>query len=94
MILIDEFDAYYHFQAAKTLFHILKKVINSQIILTTHNTCLLNTEDSRPDCIFIHEGTSIKPLYQKSDREFRVADNLESMFRKGDFSVNKHKKTK
>lgn len=94
MILIDEFDAYYHFEAAKTLFEILKKTTNAQVILTTHNTCLLNTKDSRPDCIFIHDGTSIKPMYQKSDREFRIGDNIEAMFRKGDFSVNKHKTKK
>lgn len=91
MILIDEFDAYYHFEAAKKLVNILRSSTNYQIILTTHNTCLLNNEISRPDCIFIHDGFSIKPLYQKSNREFRRADDIESMFRKNDYSVNKHK---
>jgi len=94
MILIDEFDAYYHFEAARELVNILKASTNSQILLTTHNTCLLNNSESRPDCIFIHDGVSIKPLYQKSDREFRRADDIESMFRKGDYSVNKHKNKK
>jgi len=91
MILIDEFDAYYHFEAAKELVKILRESTKAQIILTTHNTCLLNNIESRPDCIFVHDGSSIKPLYQKSDREFRRADDLESMFRKNDYSVNKHK---
>lgn len=90
MILIDEFDAYYHFEAARRLINILRTSTNSQIILTTHNTCLLNNDISRPDCIFIHDGYSIKPLYKKSNREFRRADDIESMFRKNDYSVNKY----
>ncbi|MCQ2799706.1 MAG: AAA family ATPase [Bacilli bacterium] len=90
MVLIDEFDAYYHSDVAANLALMLNKVGNAQILLTTHNTRLFSNEFTRPDCCFVHDGKSIKPVYMLSDREFRKGDNLEKMYRDNDFSVNRH----
>lgn len=90
MVLIDEFDAYYHSDVAANLVNMLNKIHNAQFILTTHNTRLFSNDFTRPDCCFVHDGKAIKPVYALSDREFRRGDNLERMYRENDFDVNKH----
>lgn len=90
MVLIDEYDAYFHSDVAANLLNMLKKIDNAQIILTTHNTRLFSNEFTRPDCCFVHNGNAIKPVCNLSDREFRKGDNLERMYREDDFNINKH----
>lgn len=90
MILIDEFDAYYHSDIAANLVMMLNELENTQVILTTHNTILFCNDFTRPDCCYVHDGISIKPVYKLSKREFRKGDNLEKMYRENDFEVNKH----
>lgn len=90
MVLIDEFDAYFHSEAALNLLKMLNKIDNAQMILTTHNTRLFSNDVTRPDCCFVHDGKTIKPVSSISDREFRRADNLERMYREENFEVNKH----
>ena len=90
MVLIDEFDAYYHSDIAANLVTLLNRIENAQIILTTHNTRLFSNEFSRPDCCFVHNGKSAKPVSALSEREFRKGDNLERMYRENNFDIKKH----
>jgi AAA15 family ATPase/GTPase len=81
---IDEFDAFYHQKLAKI---IAKRIsnLNSQTILSTHNTGIMSNDLLRPDCYFELKSAQIKPLYSLSDRELRKAHNLEKMYRAGAF---------
>jgi len=81
---IDEFDAFYHHSLAST---IARQVFESdaQVILSTHNTSIMNNDLLRPDCYFTVARETILPVYKQSDRELRKAHNLEKMYRAGAF---------
>lgn len=81
---IDEFDAYYHFALSKRIVKLVSKT-SCQSIITTHNSTLLSNHVLRPDCYYILEQCSLKPLYKLTDRELRKAHNLEKMYRAGAF---------
>lgn len=84
-IFIDEFDAFYHFKAAKAIVKKLKE-INAQVILTTHNTSIMSNDLLRPDCYFVMENDDIKPTFRYTEKELRKAHNIEKLFRGGVFS--------
>ena len=84
-IFIDEFDAFYHQKVAKAVVTMLKD-IPCQAILTTHNTGIMSNELLRPDCYFVMSSEGIKPIYKFTDKELRVAHNIEKMYRAGTFS--------
>lgn len=84
-LFIDEFDAFYHHYLSRTIIKRLKEVINTQIILTTHNTSIISNELLRPDCYFLMKEESIKPLTQCTERELREGHNIEKMFKAGSF---------
>lgn len=81
---IDEFDAYYHFALSKRIVKLVSKT-SCQSIITTHNSTLLSNHVLRPDCYYILDQSSLKPLYKLTDRELRKAHNLEKMYRAGAF---------
>jgi len=83
-VYIDEFDAFYHHSLAST---IARQVFESdaQVILSTHNTSIMNNDLLRPDCYFTVARETILPVYKQSDRELRKAHNLEKMYRAGAF---------
>lgn len=85
LLFIDEFDASYHFKLSRSIIKRLKQ-INSQVILTTHNTALLDNDLIRPDCGFIIDGQQIKSLNQLTDKELREAHNIEKLYRAGAFN--------
>ena len=85
LLIIDEFDAYYHDDVAVKVFNAIRKR-NYQTILTTHRTCLMQNSTSRPDCVFLLNRGSIKPINQLTDRELREANNIEKLYRNGAFS--------
>ncbi len=87
LLFIDEFDASYHFALSKTIVNKLKELENTQVILTTHNTNLLNNDLIRPDCGFIINGKSIKALQHCTEKELRYAHNLEKLYKAGVFNV-------
>ncbi len=87
LLFIDEFDASYHFKLSESIVKKLKELKNTQVILTTHNTNLLNTDLIRPDCGFIIDGVKIKALQHCTKRELRYAHNLEKMYKAGAFNV-------
>lgn len=85
LLFIDEFDASYHFKLSRAIVKRLKQ-INSQVILTTHNTALLDNDLIRPDCGFIIDGTYIRSLHTSTSKELRYAHNIEKMYRAGGFN--------
>ena len=84
LLVIDEFDAFYHFMLS---FNVCKKLFekNIQVFLTSHNTYLLTNDLLRPDCNFILRDGSIKPLSAMTDKELRQGHNMEKLFRGGAF---------
>ena len=64
----------------------LKKLSNTQVILTTHNTNLLSNDLIRPDCGFIINGKSINSLNKLTEKEIREAHNLEKLYQAGHFN--------
>ena len=84
-LFIDEFDAFYHFKLSNAIVKRLKQ-LDTQVILTTHNTALLSNELIRPDCGFILDGITIKSLVQGTEKELRNAHNLEKLYRAGLFT--------
>ncbi len=84
-IFIDEFDAFYHTRVAESVFDLLTK-LNKQVLLTTHNTNLLDHRLTRPDCCFeIREG-ELKSLADRTSRVLRLGNNLEKLYLAGEFN--------
>ena len=86
LIVIDEFDAFYHFRLASTVCKSLFS-LTCQVFLTSHDTYLMSNELLRPDCNFILNGKTIKPLNECTTKELRFGHNIEKMFRGNAFSV-------
>lgn len=84
-VIIDEFDAFYHYELAECIVKKLKEQNNCQIFLTTHNTDLLSNDLLRPDCYFEICENSIKALSDKTEKELRKAHNLQKMYKAGAF---------
>ncbi len=83
-VFIDQFDACYPAKVAETLFQELSKFRN-QLLLTTHNTNLLNHRLTRPDCCFqLKDGTMIS-LADCTSRVLRYGNNLEKLYLAGEF---------
>ena len=84
LLVIDEFDAFYHHKLSK---EIIRKLINNncQVILTTHNTSIMSNDLMRPDCYFNIKPTNISSFSKKTDKELRQAHNIEKMYKSGKF---------
>lgn len=80
LVFIDEFDAFYHHELSEFIVRQLKK-LDCQVILTTHNTQLLNNDLMRPDCCFILKNGLLAPLSSLTNKELREAHNIEKMYR-------------
>ncbi len=85
-VVIDEFDAFYHFELSQTLVKLLKQLKNTQIILTTHNTDLISNDILRPDAYFNIQNNKIKPLDELTEKELRRAHNIQKMYKAGSFN--------
>lgn len=85
-IFIDEFDAFYHYEAAYDFVKMLKNY-EMQVVLTTHNTSIMTNDLFRPDCYFMMNTTNIKPLCNCTEKDLRKAHSLEKMFRAKAFNV-------
>lgn len=86
LLIIDEFDAYYHYTTAQSVLKIINKYNNMQSIITTHNMMLMNNEITRPDCCFILDNNMIRSLCQLTNKEIRKKNNLQKMYIDGEFS--------
>lgn len=83
-VYIDEFDAFYHNKLAKL---VVREVLNknTQAVLTTHNTSVMNNDLLRPDCYYNLKDNKILPLWKLTKKELRKAHNLEKMYKSGSF---------
>ncbi len=83
LIIIDEFDAYYHDRLTEMVYSIISHQ-NAQTLVTTHNTSLLSYDHSRPDCIFIINGKRTENLAtiatELGMKEIRKGNNLKNLY--------------
>lgn len=84
-LFIDEFDAFFHYEAAEVVVRLLNGRDGFQTVLTSHNTYLMNNKLTRPDCCFIMTENRIRCLCDCTEREIREAHNLEKMYVNGAF---------
>ena len=85
-VFIDEFDAFYHFELAESVQKLLKEIRGVQIFTTTHNTDLMSNDLLRPDCYFILKDNKIKAISELTEKELRLAHNLQKMYKAGAFN--------
>ena len=85
-VMIDEFDAFYHFDLS---FKVCQKLFSfsNQIFVTSHNTYLMSNDLLRPDCNFIIDKNQIKSLSLCTDKELRMGNNIEKMYRGNAFEI-------
>lgn len=84
-VVIDEFDAFYHYELAEA---VVKKLIalDAQIIFTSHNTDLITNDLLRPDCYFELRDNQIKSLADRTSKALQQAHNLQKMYKAGAFN--------
>lgn len=85
-LLIDEFDAFYHFELAQNIVNILKNLENTQVLLTTHNTDLISNDLLRPDCYYELKSNKAVPFWKNTSKEIREAHNMQKIYKAGGFS--------
>jgi predicted ATP-dependent endonuclease of OLD family len=91
-LIIDEFDAYYHYDLSTKVLGIINAYKNYQSVITTHGTNLMNWEYTRPDCCYIiSDNRIIKPICELSDKEIRESNNIEAMYKKNQFKIGEAK---
>lgn len=85
-LLIDEFDAFFHFETSGMIVRALNGISSFQTVLTTHNTNLMDNSLTRPDCCFIISSSGeLVPICKATDRVLREGHNLAKMYVKGKF---------
>lgn len=85
-ILMDEFDAFYHYELSEEIVKTILQETNCQIIFTSHNTNLMDSDLFRPDCLFIIQNNNIKSMSNLTNKELRKAHNLQKMYKAGAFN--------
>ncbi len=86
-LVIDEFDAYYHHETAQAILNLIHKYGNMQSVISTHGITLMNNKITRPDCCYIiNNNTEVKNLCNCTSKIIRQINNLEKMYREGDFT--------
>lgn len=85
-VVIDEYDAFYHFELAQEVVQLIKQLPDTQVFLTTHNTDLISNDLLRPDAYFLLKDNSIKSFDKISEKELRRAHNIQKMYKAGAFN--------
>ncbi len=85
-VMIDEFDAFYHFKLSYDICKVLFK-LSCQMFLTTHNTTLMTNDLLRPDCYFLIRNNELKPLSSLTEKDLRYGLNLEKLYRGDTFGL-------
>ncbi len=86
LVFVDEFDAFYHFDLS---YDVCKRLfaLDSQVYLSSHNTYLMTNDLLRPDCNFILNGSTVKPLCECTEKELRLGHNIEKLYRGNTFKI-------
>ena len=84
-IYLDDFDVFYYYKLSEIIVDMLKKMNNTQIILTSHSTHLLSNNIMRPDCYFLLSNNKLTSFANATDREIRFGHNLEKLYLAGEF---------
>ena len=87
LFLIDEYDAFYHFELSETIVKLLAGLPDTQVILTSHNTNLMTNILMRPDCLFILTPEKLTSFVNATIMELREGHNLEKLYMGGEFNV-------
>ncbi|MDQ0232146.1 AAA family ATPase [Metabacillus malikii] len=85
-LFIDEFDANFHYELSVGMLQALKRQKDCQILVTTHNTDLMNNKFMRPDCYLLMLNDKITSVADATLRELRQGHNLEKLYQSGEFS--------
>jgi len=91
LLFIDEYDAYFHYESSRALLEELNhSEYGFQVMLTTHNTYLMQNGLTRPDACYLltksgKSGSRIVTLCDATEKEIRHAHNLEKMYTHGVF---------
>jgi len=85
-VFIDEYDAFYHFELSQALVELVKKLSNTQVFLSSHNTDLISNDLLRPDAYFLIQNNKISSFDQLSQKELRRAHNIQKMYKAGSFN--------
>ena len=85
LLVLDDFDAFYHFELAEHIVKLLQKLKSTQVVFTSHNTNLLSNRFMRPDCLFVMSKNNLVSLPNATKRELREGHNLEKMYMSGEF---------
>jgi len=85
-VFVDEYDAFYHFELSQKLVELVKKLSNTQVFFSTHNTDLLSNELLRPDAFYLIKDNKIKSFDKITEKELRKAHNIQKMFKAGTFN--------
>lgn len=86
LVFIDEYDAFYHFELSQEIVKLVKKLKDTQVFLTTHNTDLISNELLRPDAYFLIKENHIKSFDKITSKELRRAHNIQKMYKAGSFN--------
>lgn len=86
LVFLDEFDAFYHHELARTLVELLKEKKDIQVFFSTHNTDLLSNDLLRPDAYYEIHDNQIDSLSTMTNKDLRQAHNLQKMYKAGAFS--------
>lgn len=84
-VYIDEYDAFYHFELAQKLVNLVKKLNDTQVLLSSHNTDLISNDLLRPDAYFKIYQNEIRSFDKSTEKELRRAHNLQKMYKAGSF---------
>ena len=84
-LVIDEFDAFYHYEMAEKIVSLLENKFDMQVVLTSHNTDLLSNRIMSPDCYYILNKERIIAFDKATPRELKEGHNLEKLFKSGEF---------
>ena len=87
-LVIDEFDAFYDYETAGAVLNLINSFENMQSLVTTHNVTLLSTRFTRPDCAYLIDKHGVVSLSKRINRDLRKGNNIEKMYREGEFSMD------